>query len=400
MAIDSGATAWILASTALVMIMTPGVGFFYGGLVRRKNFISMIILSFVALALVSIQWVLFGYSLAFGQDIGGFIGNLQYLGLNNVGMEAGPYSTAIPGLLYMVFQLVFATVAMAIVTSGIAERVKFSAYLVFALLWTTIVYDPLAHWVWGGGWAAQFGALDFAGGTVVHISSGFAALALALVIGKRVGFGKYSMEPHNIPLTILGAALHWFGWFGFNAGSALGANGLAAQAFVTTNTAAAAGAMAWLLISWLHGKPSSLGFVSGAVAGLVAITPGAGYVTPMAALVIGAIGGSICYGMLLFRIRKGLDESLDAWAIHGMGGLWGAIATGIFAVAAVNGTSGLIEGNVHQFIANATGAFAALIYAFVVTYVLAVIIDKTIGLRVTEEEEYVGLDISQHGERC
>jgi Amt family ammonium transporter len=400
MAIDSGATAWILASTALVMIMTPGVGFFYGGLVRRKNFISMIILSFVALALVSIQWVLFGYSLAFGQDIGGFIGNLQYLGLNNVGMEAGPYSTAIPGLLYMVFQLVFATVAMAIVTSGIAERVKFSAYLVFALLWTTIVYDPLAHWVWGGGWAAQFGALDFAGGTVVHISSGFAALALALVIGKRVGFGKYSMEPHNIPLTILGAALLWFGWFGFNAGSALGANGLAAQAFVTTNTAAAAGAMAWLLISWLHGKPSSLGFVSGAVAGLVAITPGAGYVTPMAALVIGAIGGSICYGMLLFRIRKGLDESLDAWAIHGMGGLWGALATGIFAVAAVNGTSGLIEGNVHQFIANATGAFAALIYAFVVTYVLAVIIDKTIGLRVTEEEEYVGLDISQHGERC
>ena len=400
MAIDSGATAWILAATALVMIMTPGVGFFYGGLVRRKNFISMIILSFVALALVSIQWVLFGYSLAFGQDIGGFIGNLQYLGLNNVGMEAGPYSTAIPGLLYMVFQLVFATVAMAIVTSGIAERVKFSAYLVFALLWTTIVYDPLAHWVWGGGWAAQFGALDFAGGTVVHISSGFAALALALVIGKRVGFGKYSMEPHNIPLTILGAALLWFGWFGFNAGSALGANGLAAQAFVTTNTAAAAGAMAWLLISWLHGKPSSLGFVSGAVAGLVAITPGAGYVTPMAALVIGAIGGSICYGMLLFRIRKGLDESLDAWAIHGMGGLWGALATGIFAVAAVNGTSGLIEGNVHQFIANATGAFAALIYAFVVTYVLAVIIDKTIGLRVTEEEEYVGLDISQHGERC
>jgi Amt family ammonium transporter len=400
MAIDSGATAWILASTALVMIMTPGVGFFYGGLVRRKNFISMITLSFVAFALVSIQWVLFGYSLAFGPDVGGFIGNLQYLGLNNVGMEPGPYSTAIPGLLYMVFQLVFATVTMAIVTSGFAERIKFSAYLIFALVWTTIVYDPLAHWVWGGGWAAQFGALDFAGGTVVHISSGFAALALALVIGKRVGFGKYSMEPNNIPLTILGAALLWFGWFGFNAGSALGANGLAAQAFVTTNTAAAAGAMAWLLVSWLHGKPSSLGFVSGAVAGLVAITPGAGYVTPMAALVIGALGGVLCYGMLLFRIRKGLDESLDAWAIHGMGGLWGALATGIFAVAAVNGTSGLVEGNVHQFIANATGAFAAVIYAFVVTYILAVIIDKTIGLRVTEEEEYVGLDISQHGERC
>ena len=404
MAIDTGATAWILASTALVMLMTPAVGFFYGGLVRRKNLISMITLSFVAFALVSIQWVLIGFSLAFGNDptnsLNGFIGNLQYMGLNNVGMDPLSYSTAIPGLLFMVFQLVFATVTMAIVTSGIAERVKFSAYLVFALLWTTIVYDPLAHWVWGGGWASTFGAIDFAGGTVVHISSGFAALALALVIGKRVGFGKYSMEPNNIPLTILGAALLWFGWFGFNAGSALGANGLAAQAFVTTNTAAAAGAMAWLLVSWIHGKPSSLGFVSGAVAGLVAITPAAGYVTPMAAIIIGAIGGIICYGVLLFRIRKGLDESLDAWAIHGMGGLWGALATGIFAVAAVNGASGLLEGNTHQFIANATGAFAAVIYAFVVTYILAVIIDKTIGLRVTEEEEYVGLDISQHGERC
>jgi Amt family ammonium transporter len=400
MVLDTGSTAWILAATALVMIMTPGVGFFYGGLVRRKNLISMLALSFVAFALVSIQWVMVGYSLAFGSDIGGFIGNLEYMGLNNVGMEPGPYSAAIPGLLYMVFQLVFAAVTVAIITSGFAERIKFSAFLIFGLLWTTIVYDPLAHWVWGGGWAAQFGALDFAGGTVVHISSGFAALALALVIGKRVGFGKYAMEPNNIPLTILGAALLWFGWFGFNAGSALGANGLAAQAFVTTNIAAAAGGLAWLLISWLHGKPSSLGFVSGAIAGLVAITPGCGYVTPMGALIIGAIGGSICYAMLLLRIRKGLDESLDAWAIHGMGGLWGALATGIFAVAAVNGASGLIEGNVNQFIANAVGAFAALIYAFVVTYVLAVVIDKTIGLRVTEEEEYVGLDISQHGERC
>jgi Amt family ammonium transporter len=400
MAIDSGATAWILASTALVMIMTPGVGFFYGGLVRKKNFISMITLSFVAFALVSIQWVLFGYSLAFGTDVGGFIGNLNYLGLNGVGMDAGPYSAAIPGLLYMVFQLVFATVTMAIVTSGIAERVKFSAFIIFALLWTTIVYDPLAHWVWGGGWAAQFGSIDFAGGTVVHISSGFAALALALVIGKRVGFGKYALEPANIPMTILGAALLWFGWFGFNSGSALAANGLAASAFVTTNTAAAAGALAWLLASWVHGKPSSLGFVSGAVAGLVAITPGAGYVTPMASILIGAIAGIVCYSIMLWRIRKGLDESLDAWAVHGMGGLWGALATGIFAAAAVNGASGLLEGDVHQFIANATGAFAALIYAFVITYILAIIIDKTIGLRVTEEEEYVGLDISQHGERA
>lgn len=400
MALDSGATAWILASTALVMLMTPAVGFFYGGLVRRKNLISMITLSFVAFALVSIQWVVIGYSLAFGSDIGGFIGNLEYLGLNNVTMEPGPFSEAIPGLLFMVFQLVFAALTMAIVTSGIAERVKFSAYIVFALLWTTLVYDPLAHWVWGGGWAAQFGALDFAGGTVVHISSGFAALALAIVIGKRAGFGQYVMEPNNIPLTILGAGLLWFGWFGFNAGSAIAADGLAANAFVTTNIAAAAGALAWMFASWVKGRPSSLGFVSGAIAGLVAITPAAGFVTPMAAIPIGAVGGLFCYVIMLWRIRKGLDESLDAWAIHGMGGLWGALATGIFAVAAVNGASGLIEGNVHQFVANAAGALAAVVYAFVVTYVLAVVIDKTIGLRVTEEEEYVGLDISQHGERC
>jgi Amt family ammonium transporter len=401
MAIETGATAWILASTALVMIMTPGVGLFYGGLVRKKNFINMITLSFVAFALVSIQWVLFGYSLAFGSDVGGFIGNLQYLGLNNVGMEPGPYSPVIPGLLYMVFQLVFATVTMAIVTSGFAERIKFSSYLVFAVLWTTIVYDPLAHWVWGGGWASQFGAIDFAGGTVVHISSGFAALALALVIGKRVGYGKNVMEPANIPWSILGAALLWFGWFGFNSGSAVDANGLAAVAFVTTNTAAAAAAIAWMLVSWAHGgKPSSLGFVSGAVAGLVAITPGAGFVTPMAAIVIGAVAGVLCYGLMLWRQSKGVDESLDAWAIHGMGGLWGALATGIFAVAAINGKSGLLEGNLSQFIAQVVGAGAAVVYAFVVTYVLAVVIDKTIGLRVTEEEEYVGLDISQHGERC
>src|SRR5271157_1413175 len=401
MAIDSGATAWVLASTALVMIMTPGVGLFYGGLVRKKNFIDMITLSFVAFALVSIQWVLIGYSLAFGPDVGGFIGNLQYLGLNNVGMDPGPYSPIIPAMLYMVFQLVFATVTMAIVTSGFAERIKFSSYLIFAALWTTIVYDPLAHWVWGGGWSSQFGAIDFAGGTVVHISSGFAALALALVIGKRVGYGKYAMEPANIPWSILGAVLLWFGWFGFNAGSAVAANGLAVNAFVTTNTATAVAAMAWLLVSWAHGgKPSSLGFVSGAVAGLVAITPAAGYVTPMAAIAIGAVAGVMCYFIMLWRQGRGIDESLDAWAVHGMGGLWGAIATGIFASAAVNGASGLIEGNVHQFIAQIVGAGSAVIYAFVVTYILAVIVDKTIGLRVTEEEEYVGLDISQHGERA
>jgi Amt family ammonium transporter len=398
MAIDTGSTAWILAATALVMLMTPGVGFFYGGLVRRKNFINMIALSFLVFALVSLQWIILGFSLAFGQG-GDFIGNLQYLGLNNVGQEPGPYSAAIPGLLYMVFQLVFATVAMAIVTSGFAERVKVSSFIIFALLWTTLVYDPLAHWVWGGGWAAQAGALDFAGGTVVHISSGFAALAVAIIIGKRTGYGQYSMEPHNIPMTLLGAALLWFGWFGFNAGSALAANGLASNAFVVTNTAAAAGAVAWLLAAWARGKPSSLGMVSGAIAGLVAITPAAGYVGPLTAILIGAVAGLICYSVMLWRINKGLDESLDAWAVHGMGGLWGAFATGIFATAAVGGFSGLLEGNVDQFLANAAGAIGAVIYAFVVTLILAWIVHKTLGLRVSEDEEYVGLDISQHGER-
>jgi Amt family ammonium transporter len=402
MIIDTGTTAWILAATALVMLMTPGVGFFYGGLVRKKNFISMIALSFVAFALVSIQWVVIGYSLAFGPDVNGFIGNLSFLGLNGVGQDVATVAGVqlpVPALLYMMFQLVFATVTMAIITSAIAERIKWSSFIIFALLWTTLVYDPLAHWVWGGGWAAQFGALDFAGGTVVHISSGFGALALALVIGKRAGYGKYMMEPHNIPMTLLGATMLWFGWFGFNSGSAIAANGLAASAFVVTNTAAAAGGLTWMLASWIHGKPSSLGLASGAIAGLVAITPGAGYVNVMSSILIGVVAGLLCYGAMLFRIRKGLDESLDCWSIHGMGGLWGAFATGIFAVAAVNGYSGLIEGNLHQFIANAVGAIAALAYAFVVTFILAKIVDKTIGLRVTENEEYVGLDISQHGER-
>ncbi len=398
MALDTGTTAWLLMSTALVMLMTPGVGFFYGGLVRRKNFISMVALSFLAFALVSVQWILVGYTLAFGTDVGGIIGNLEFLGLNGMGQEVG--DAGYPPMLFMVFQLVFAAIAMAIVTSGMAERVKLSSFVVFALLWTTLVYDPLAHWAWGGGWAMALGSLDFAGGTVVHISSGFAALAVALIIGKRAGFGEYPMEPHNIPMTLLGTALLWFGWFGFNAGSALAANGLAVNAFVVTNTSAAAGALAWLFASWLKGRPASLGMVGGAVAGMVAITPAAGYVGPLTALAIGGIAGLICYRAMLFRIDRKLDESLDAWAVHGVGGLWGALATGIFAAAAINGYSGLIEGNVAQFIANAIGAFAALAYAFVVTLATAKFVDVTIGLRVSEEEEYVGLDISQHGEKA
>jgi Amt family ammonium transporter len=397
MMLDTGTTAWLLTSTALVMLMTPGVGFFYGGLVRRKNFISMVALSFIVFAIVSIQWVLFGYSLSFGPDIGGFIGNLQYFALEGISMEAG--EAGYPPLLFVAFQLVFAAIAMAIVTSGFAERVKLSSFIIFALLWTTLVYDPLAHWAWGGGWAGAYGSLDFAGGTVVHISSGFAALAVALVIGKRAGFGEYSMEPHNIPMTLLGAALLWFGWFGFNAGSALAANSIAVNAFLVTNTSAAAGALSWLCVSWLRGKPSSLGMVSGAVAGLVAITPAAGYVGVIAAMVIGVVAGTLCYGAMLWRLDRKMDESLDAWAVHGVGGLWGALATGIFAALAIGGYSGLIEGNVNQFIANAFGALAALVYAFVVTLILAKLVDMTLGLRVSEQEEYVGLDLSQHGER-
>jgi Amt family ammonium transporter len=398
--LNSGDTAWVLAATALVMLMTPGVGLFYGGLVRSKTVVSMIGLSFLAFALASIQWVLFGYSLAFGSDISGIIGGLNYMFLSGVGVGEAPLASNIPHLVYMMFQLVFAAVTLAILTSAVAERVKLSSFIVLALLWTTLVYDPLAHWVWAGGWLAQLGALDFAGGTVVHISSGFSALAIALVIGKRMGFGSYVMEPHNIPMSMIGAGLLWFGWFGFNSGSALAANGLAASAFVVTNTSAAAGALAWLVASWIKGKPSALGMVSGGIAGLVAITPAAGYVDNTAAIVIGAVAGVLCYTALLFRVGRGLDESCDAWAVHGMGGLWGALATGIFATSAVNNYTGLLYGNVHQFTVQVLAAGASVVYAFVLTYALAKLVDATMGLRVSEDEEYVGLDISQHGEKA
>ncbi len=399
MVADSGSTiAWLITASALVMLMTPGVGFFYGGLVRKKNFISMISLSFVAFALVSIQWIFIGYTLSFGQDVFGVIGNLGNLGLNGVSMNPG--EAGYPPLLFMLFQMTFAAVTVAIVTSGLAERVKLSSFILFSLLWTTLVYDPIAHWVWGGGWLAAIGCIDFAGGIVVHISAGFAALAIALVIGKRAGYGQYTMEPHNIPMTLLGATLLWFGWFGFNGGSALAANGMAVNAIVVTNTAAAAGALSWMAISWYYGKPSSLGMVTGAVAGLGTITPAAGYVTPMVAVLIGAIAGIVCYKAMLWRIKSGMDESLDAWAVHGVGGFMGTIFAGIFATTAVCSYSGLLEGNVHQFTANVIGAVVVTIYAFVVTAVIAIAIDRTVGLRVSEEEEYVGLDLSQHGECC
>jgi len=387
-----------MVSALLVMLMTPGVGLFYGGLVRKKNFISMIALSFVSLALASIQWIFIGYSLAFGPDIWGVIGNLDYLGLSGVGASAG---TAIyPPLVFMAFQLFFAAVTITIVTSAVAERIKLSSYIVFCLVWLTVVYCPLAHWAWGGGWAQQMGLIDFAGGTVVEICSGFAALSLACVIGRRAGYGEYALEPHNIPIALVGAALLWFGWFGFNAGSALAINSSAVVAFVNTNSAAAAGTLAWMFASWYRGKPSSLGMVSGAIAGMVAITPAAGFVTPLVAVLIGAVAGVLCYSMMLVRIGQKFDESLDAWAIHGMGGLWGTLATGLFATAAIGGYTGLFGGNVHQFLVNALCAGVAVVYAFGMTYLVGVVIDRTLGLRVSEDEEYVGLDICQHGERA
>ncbi|WNY23222.1 Ammonium transporter [Methanimicrococcus hongohii] len=401
MAIDSGSTALIIISAALVTLMIPALGLFYGGLVRKKNIISMVFLSFLALSIVSIQWVFFGYSLAFGPDIAGVIGGLDYVGLIGIGLE-DTIVEGIPDILFILFQMIFAGISLAIITSGFAERVKLSSFIVFGLLWTTLVYDPLAHWAWGGGWAHALGALDFAGGTVVHISAGFGALAAAFVIGKRSGFGETKMvsAPQNIPLTLLGAGLLWVGWFGFNGGSALAADGIAALAVMNTAIAAAAGALSWMLISSIKGKPSAVGLVSGALAGLVGITPAAGYVEIFPAIIIGGIASIVCYYALIFRVKKGWDESLDAWAIHGVGGLWGAIATGIFASSALAGVGGLIEGNFMQFAVNAGEAIIAVIFSFAVTYIIALAVKKVMGLRVSEIEEDLGLDISNHGERA
>jgi len=356
-------------------------------------------LSFVALALGIVQWIIIGYTLAFGADVGGVIGwSLDYIGLSGIPIDG--VTGGIPDILFVCFQMMFACLALAILTSGIVGRVKMSSYIVFGFLWLTLVYAPLAHWAWGGGWASQLGALDFAGGTVVHISSGFAALALALVIGKRVGYGKQMFSPHNIPMTLIGGMFLIVGWFGFNAGSALAANELAASAFLVTAAAAATGALTWMAISWKSGKPNSLGFISGALAGLVGITPAAGYVNVIGAMLIGVITSIVCYAALTFRIKKGLDESLDAWAIHGMGGFAGAILTGVFAVSAICGVGGLLEGNVMQFGIQVLDAVVAMVYAFGLTFVLGWIINKTMGLRVTEDEEYIGMDLAQHGEQA
>ena len=399
--IDSGSTAYVLICLALVTLMVPALGIFYGGLVRKKNIISMVFLSFLALSIVSIQWVLFGYSLSFGPDIFGLIGGLDYVGLIGIGLE-DTIVEGIPDLLFIAFQMIFAGISLAIITSGLAERVKLTSFVVFGLLWTTLVYDPLAHWAWGGGWAHALGALDFAGGTVVHISAGFGALAAAFVIGKRSGFGVSRMvsAPQNIPLTLLGAGLLWVGWFGFNGGSALAADGIAVLAVMNTALAAAAGALVWMVLSSFYGKPSAVGLVSGALAGLVGITPAAGFVDIFPAIIIGGIASVVCYYALIFRVKRGWDESLDAWAIHGVGGFWGAVATGIFASSALAGVGGLIEGNVMQFAVNTGDAIIAVVFSFTVTYFLALLVKKVMGLRVSEVEEELGLDISNHGERA
>jgi len=403
MSISSGDTAWILISSALVLLMTPGLALFYGGMARRKNVLSTIMMSFAVMCLVGIVWVVWGYSLSFGDDIGGFIGGFNFFGLGNVGMEpSGTYASSIPHLAFMIFQCMFAIITVALITGAVVERIKFSALMLFSALWVTFVYAPVCHWVWGdGGWLSGLGALDFAGGTVVHINAGVSALALVMLLGRRRGFPGESMEPNNIPMVALGAGLLWFGWFGFNAGSSLAADGLAASAFVATNISAAAAGFTWMIISWLHRRPSLLGTVTGAVAGLVAITPAAGFVTPLAGIPIGIVVSVIgYYSIVVLKNKLGFDDSLDVFAVHGMGGIWGALATGIFASSAVSGASGLIEGNASQVLTQLIGVVAVAAFAFVVTWILGKLVDAAVGLRVGQAEEGLGLDISQHGERA
>jgi ammonium transporter, Amt family len=402
--IDSGDTAWVLTSSALVLLMTaPGLALFYGGMVRQKNALGTLMQSFIVLALISIQWVLWGYSLAFGPDKGGIIGGLEWVGLRGVGQTPNAdYAATIPHQVFMLFQMMFAVITPALITGSFAERKKFSTFIVFILAWATLVYDPLAHWVWSvGGWLRNLGALDFAGGTVVHISSGVSALAAAIVIGKRRGYGHQPMPPHNLPLTVMGAGLLWFGWFGFNAGSALAANGLAGHAFTTTNTATAAAALGWMFTEWMsRGKPTVLGAASGAVAGLVAVTPAAGFVTPMASIVIGAVAGVICYTACNVKTKLGYDDSLDVVGVHGVGGTWGAIATGIFATKTVNeaGGDGLLYGNPKQLGIQLVAVAVTLLLGFIMTTIILKVLDAIMGLRITEEDEMAGLDLSQHSE--
>ncbi len=400
---NSGDTAWLLVSAALVMLMTPGLAFFYGGMVRKKNILGTIMQSFIVIGLISVEWILVGYSMSFGPDHAGIIGDLSWFGLRGVGLAPfKDYAATVPHQAFMVYQMMFAVITPALITGAIAERFKFSTFIVFTLLWALLVYNPVAHWVWGmGGWIRNLGALDFAGGTVVHITSGVSALAAAIMVGKRKGYGTENMSPHNLPMTVLGAGILWFGWFGFNAGSALAANELATSAFVATHVAAAAATLSWVFAEWIHrGKPTVLGAASGCVAGLVAITPASGFVEPLGALAIGLGGGVLCYSAIMLKGRFGYDDSLDVVGVHCVGGTFGALATGLFATTAVNaaGANGLFYGNPKLFLLQVLTVVVVLAYSFGVSFVLLKVLDKVMGLRVSKEDELMGLDLSEHGE--
>jgi len=400
---NNGDTAWLLVSAALVMLMTPGLAMFYGGMVRRKNILGTIMQSFILIAVISIEWMLVGYSFAFGPDLGGIIGDLSWFGLSGVGaLPFKGYAATVPHQAFMIYQMMFAVITPALISGAFAERFKFSAYLLFTLLWALIVYNPVAHWMWGiGGWLRNLGALDFAGGTVVHLTAGVSALAAALLVGKRKGYGHDNLAPHDLPMTVLGAAILWFGWFGFNAGSALAADGLSSSAFVATHMSAAAATVSWMLTEWYHrGKPTVLGAASGCIAGLGTITPASGFVTPPAALAIGLVAGVLCYSAVMLKVKFSYDDSLDVVAVHGVGGILGTLATGLFATVAVNagGSNGLFYGNPRQLAIQALAVGVILVYSFVATYGILKLLDKTMGLRVTDEEEVMGLDLSQHGE--
>ena len=402
--ISSGDTAWVLTSSALVFIMVPGLAFFYAGLVRGKNALSTLLQSFIALAIVGLSWVLWGYSLAFGPDIGGFIGNLQWAGLHGVSaIEAGPYAETIPHQAFMIFQAKFAIITPALIAGAFAERIKFSSFVIFIIAWSTIVYPPLAHWMWGsGGWLGEMGALDFAGGAVVHISSGAAALAAAIIFGRRLGFGQADMNPHNVPFVVLGASLLWFGWFGFNAGSSLTSLAAATSAFVVTHTSAATAAVVWVTLDWtLNRRPSVVGAATGAVAGLATITPASGFVGPMPAVVIGLGAGALCYGAVWLKTRVRLDDSLDVWAIHGVGGTWGMLAVGLFigvGFMTIGELTDLSRGE--QIVRQLIAIGVSFGWAFATTVGILLVLKFTIGLRVDEQQEEEGLDISQHGEEA
>jgi len=401
--IDTGNTAWVLMSTALVMLMLPGLALFYGGLVRAKNVLSTIMHSFFGLAIVTVVWVIVGFSLAFGESFGGLgiVGGFDYILFSGVGMEPNPdYAEGIPFVLFATFQMMFAAITPALISGAFAERKRFGAFVLFTIVWSLLVYSPMAHMVWGGGLLSSLGengALDFAGGTVVHVASGVSALVVALVMGRRVA--GHHVEPHDVPMTVLGAGLLWFGWFGFNAGSALAADGLAAQALMVTTVAAAAGMLTWVGASYLKGrKISVVGAAAGAVAGLVAITPAAGFVTVGGALILGLVAGVVCFGATLLRDRLAIDDALDVFAVHGVGGIWGAIGVGIFAVAAIGGVSGLVEGNPEQLVIQIVAVAFTVVFASTMTFVIIKVIDAVIGLRVREEDEEAGLDVAVHGE--